>query len=109
MQAEPPRLRYVTLHTGREVPWAAVRTTRVAVVLLLHQGHLPAAHELLEMCHNPDHVPSGDNAAVLEQVGLLDEGGRLQETVRDVVAAMFRGNGATLVNPLTGDPVQGPR
>ncbi|AEV86677.1 hypothetical protein ACWT_5660 [Actinoplanes sp. SE50] len=86
----------VLLRTGAEVPSSAFDTICRAVETLLDQGHRGAVYELVGMARVPGHQPAGMSGAVLERIGLLQNGLLHQDTAA-VVDAMFDAEGTSVV------------
>jgi hypothetical protein len=106
-------MKTVTLRTGAEEPDATVKVVYSSLRAMMdpnpehntRPGDFLALFDLASKCRNRDYQFFGNNEALLVERGLVQPGGRIHDSVRNVVLASVEGEGMEmrLVNPVTGE------
>ena len=81
-----------TLHTGAVVATPLVATVGMILRRLLDEGAAVPFYEAAMIARDASHRPFGRAGADLEKAGLL-EGGRMHQSIRDVIVASVEGEG----------------
>ena len=92
----------VTLRTGEEVPEVIVKSTVIALIMLLEKD-FTAFYDLVELARNPEYEIWGPNLQILRSSSLITEpDDQPHRLVRLVILAATEGGGMemTLVFPL---------
>jgi hypothetical protein len=91
----------VTLKNGSQELSSLVQMTMLSLRLLFEENPI-VAYELCELCKNPGHRIFGDCGAKLVQLGLLQQGGAVHGSIRNIVLSAISGEGLemTLGSPL---------
>ncbi len=91
----------VRLKNGSEEPNALVAVTMVSLDALL-DGHPIAAYDLVMMCRDSNYKPFGGNGKTLRDRALIDESGRVHDSIKNIVLSAAKGDGMSMT---FGSPV----
>lgn len=84
----------IALKNGSSEPSPLVASTLLSLRSMMLQEPI-AFYEAVQIARNPSHVPFGNAAEKIDAYGLL-QGGRMHESVRNIIQAAVEGDDFTL-------------
>ena len=81
----------VKLKNDAVEPDVLVAAIRVALEEILEK-HPIAFYELVRVCRNPAHAPFGNAGDILKKFDLMEEGGTIHNSIRNVVLSAVAGD-----------------
>lgn len=89
------------LRNGAEEAEPLVKVTMLSLQRLFQEKPI-VAYELRELCKNPQHQLFGNAGNDLKALNLVQEDGRIHDSIRNIVLSAFEGEGLgmTMISPV---------